>query len=162
MVRLEIRGFFLDRENMPIVVLSDARGQRVLPVWVGPAEASAIIVELEGIRPPEPLTHDLLAGLFLRHGFHLECLQITGSAGAGLLRAQLSYRHRLRRSSLEARVSDGLALAVRLGAPILADETLFSSSSALLSKLGDLGRGLPFLKIPLSHLQHAPARATFN
>jgi len=167
MISLRIRGFLLDRENMPIVVLADETGRLTLPVWIGPAEASAIIVELEGIRPPEPLTHDLLAGMFTRHGCRLVRLEITGQPGVCPYAARLVYRQGLRRHALPARVSDGLALAVRLGAPILAAEELlaaFPGLPGLLASLrqGELSRGLSFLNISAEQAQRTPTRATFN
>jgi hypothetical protein len=162
MVSLKIRGFLLDRDNMPIVMLAEETGQRVLPIWIGPSEASAIIVELERIRPPEPLTHDLLAVLFLRHGLRMERLEIYGRPGGCGCAARIVYRHGLRRCTLETRPSDGLALAVRLGAPILGAEELLSASQfpALLHSLADCSRGLLFLKTPAEG--PAGERVTFN
>jgi len=150
MVALKIRGFLLDRDNMPIVMLAEEAGQRLLPVWVGPSEASAIIVELEKIRPPEPLAHDLLAVLFQRHGLRMERLEIYPRPEDLTYGARIVYRHGLRRCTLETRPSDGLALAVRLGAPILGEEELLSASQipALLHGLAGSLRGVLFLKAP--------------
>ncbi len=163
MVALKIRGFLLDRDNMPIVMLAEEAGRRLLPVWVGPSEASAIIVELEKIRPPEPLAHDLLAVLFQRHGLHMERLELyprpEEECSYG---ARIVYRQGLRRCSLETRPSDGLALAVRLGAPILGAEELLSSSQlpALLHGLAGSRRGVLFLKTPAEGLEGE--RVRFN
>ncbi len=163
MVALKIRGFLLDRDNMPIVMLAEETGQRLLPVWIGPSEASAIIVELEKIRPPEPLAHDLLAVLFQRHGLHMERLELyprpEEECSYG---ARIVYRQGLRRCSLETRPSDGLALAVRLGAPILGAEELLSSSPlpALLHGLAGSPRGVLFLKTPAAGLEGE--RVRFN
>jgi bifunctional DNase/RNase len=160
MVRLKIRGFLLDRDNMPIVILVEESGRRQLPVWVGPSEASAIIVELESIRAPEPLTHDLLAVLFQRHGLRMERLELYGRPEG--CAARVVYRRGLRRRTLETRPSDGLALAVRLAAPILGAEELLSPSRlpALLDGLADSPRGVLFLKTPSAG--PAGARATLN
>ena len=59
MVPLQIKGFFLDREKMPIAVLCDDAGGRVLPVWIGPSEANSIIVRLEKIKTPGPPRRDV-------------------------------------------------------------------------------------------------------
>jgi bifunctional DNase/RNase len=161
MVALKIRGFLLDRDNMPIVMLVEESGQRVLPVWVGPSEASAIIVELESIRSPEPLTHDLLAGLFLQHGLSMERLEIYRQPGSGGCAARVVYRHGLRRYTLETRPSDGLALAVRLGAPILGEEELLAASEFSSILHAAPSRSLLFLRTPAD----GPAggdRVTFN
>ncbi len=123
MVELKIKGFALDEEKMPIVILADGQ-RRVLPIWIGPFEASAIIVELEGITPPRPLTHDLLAMHFLRHGFSMDRLEIYGHSPQDCYRSRIVYHRRMRSFLMEVRPSDGLALAVRLGAPIVALEDL--------------------------------------
>ena len=158
MVALKIRGFLLDQDNMPIVMLAEESGPRLLPLWVGPSEASAIIVELEKIRLPEPLAHDLLANLFLRHGLRMERLEIYGSPEG--YAARIVYRCGLRRRTLQARPSDGLALAVRLGAPILGAEELLSASwmPAFLRDLAD--SPVLFLKTPSA--RPAGQRVSFN
>jgi bifunctional DNase/RNase len=162
MVALKIRGFLLDRDNMPVVMLAEEAGQRLLPVWIGPSEASAIIVELEKIRPPEPLAHDLLAVLFQRHGLHMERLELYPRPEDCSYGARIVYRQGLRRCSLETRPSDGLALAVRLGAPILGAEELLSTSQipALLHGLAGSPRGVLFLKAPAAGPEGE--RARFN
>ncbi|UCF99844.1 MAG: bifunctional nuclease family protein [Spirochaetaceae bacterium] len=146
MVELHIKGFFLDHDRMPVAVLSDAMGQRVLPVWIGPSEASSIIVELEEIKSPRPLAHDILAKYFHRHGFTMDALEIYGQSGEFGYNARIKYHRRLRHFDMEVRPSDGLALAVRLKAPLLAEEHLLSSaeSCTFLSSLQDPCKGLIF------------------
>ncbi|OHD28222.1 MAG: hypothetical protein A2064_07130 [Spirochaetes bacterium GWB1_66_5] len=162
MVALKIRGLLLDRDNMPVVMLAEEAGQRLLPVWVGPSEAGAIIVELEKIRPAEPLAHDLLAVLFLRHGLRMERLEIYPRPQECACGARIVYRHGLRNCTLETRPSDGLALAVRLGAPILGAEELLSTSRlpALLHGIAGSSRGVLFLKTPSAEPE--TQRASFN
>jgi len=147
MVALQVKGFFLDQDKMPVAVLSDKSGHRLLPIWTGPSEASAIIVELQAIRPPQPLAHDLLAGLFQRHGFRMERLEIGDCTDAGGCSASIVYRRGLRRYRLPARASDGLALAVRLGAPILASERLLARAglSSLLPLLSAAASSVLYL-----------------
>src|SRR6266568_4450976 len=60
-VEMKIRGLMMDPvTNMPIVVLKDAQGTAVLPIWVGIYEANAIALEIEKVQTPRPMTHDLL------------------------------------------------------------------------------------------------------
>jgi bifunctional DNase/RNase len=96
-----------------------------MPMPVGPFEASAIILELEGICPPRPLTHDLLAELFKEAGYNLDRVELFGSAGSGA-RARLRYRRGYRRFGKEVRPSDALALALRLHAPIMAEAEMLA------------------------------------
>jgi len=147
MVQLHIKGFFLDPDHMPVAVLSDVSGERILSIWIGPSEASSIIVELEEIKSPRPLAHDLLARYFQRHGFIMDGLEIFGHAGEFGYNARLKYHRRLRHFDMDVRPSDGLALAVRLKAPILAEERLLSAADActFLTSLRDPVSGLIFL-----------------
>jgi bifunctional DNase/RNase len=154
MVELHIKGFFLDSDRMPVAVLSDAAGKRVLPVWIGPSEASSIIVELEEIKSPRPLAHDILAYYFHRHGFTMDALEIYGQAGEFGYNARIKYHRRLRHFDIEVRPSDGLALAVRLKAPVLAEDHLLSSADlcSFFSSLQDPCKGLIFFAPELSNL----------
>lgn len=117
-LELRIRGVSMEKGE-PIVILEDRRTERRLQVKVGPFEASAIILELEGISSPRLLTHDLLAEIFEEGGFNLEGAELFGDSAEGL-RARLSYSKGPRSYEKEVRPSDALALALRLDAPILA------------------------------------------
>jgi hypothetical protein len=143
MIQLQIKGFFLDHDRMPVAVLSDSMGKRILPVWIGPSEASSIIVELEEIKSPRPLAHDILASYFRRHGFIMDSLEIYGHAGESGYSARIKYHRRWRHFDMEVRPSDGLALAVRLKAPILAEEHLLSTADlcSFMSYLRDPCKG---------------------
>jgi bifunctional DNase/RNase len=132
MVLLNIKGFALDPDtDTPIAILKSEIEELVLPIWIGPAEASAIIVELEDIRPPHPLTHDLFTYLFLRHGFKMDRLEIYERSLEGNYLARINYHKLFKHYSLGIRPSDGLALAVRWGAPIYVDEKLLCTPAGL-------------------------------
>ena len=60
-IEMTIKGLMVDPiTNMPIVILKDVQGERVLPIWVGIFEANAIALQVENITTPRPMTHDLL------------------------------------------------------------------------------------------------------
>jgi len=118
---LRVRGIALDdRKGDPIVLLEERRRGLRLGLPVGPFEASAILLELEGITPPRPFAHDLLADLFREAGFILEGVVLSGSPARGG-RARLAYRKGPSRREREVRPADAIALALRLGAPIAAE-----------------------------------------
>jgi len=121
-LELRIRGVYMEDEQ-PIVILEDRVTDRKLMVPVGAFEASAIILEMEGISSPRPLTHDLLAQFFEEGGFTLEEALFFGES-ADDVRARLVYRKGLRRFVKELRPSDALALAMRLGGPLKAESSL--------------------------------------
>src|SRR3982751_5322834 len=60
-IEMTIKGLMIDSiTNMPIIILRDQEGQRILPIWVGVFEANAIALQIENVQTPRPMTHDLL------------------------------------------------------------------------------------------------------
>ncbi len=136
-VPMTVRGIALEREShLPILLLQTMSDSAVLPIPIGPAEASSIIVEIEGVLPPRPLTHDLITEVFNRHHFHALYLELYGQS-LGKHLARLVYAKGLRRRSLELRPSDGVALALRLCVPIFADSSIVEKSAAAISSYDD-------------------------
>lgn len=132
MTELEIKGFALDRNTqMPMAVLKETAGHRLLLMWTGPFETSAIIGALEDIRPPRPLTHDTFSNFFSRHGFQMDRLEIYGQSVGYSYYSRLLYHGPGEAYSMEIRPSDGLALAVRLGAPLFAASNLLRCPESL-------------------------------
>jgi bifunctional DNase/RNase len=72
-IEMAIKGLMVDPiTNMPIIVLREVQGQRVLPIWVGVFEANAIALQIEKVQTPRPMTHDLLKSVIDELGGHLE------------------------------------------------------------------------------------------
>jgi uncharacterized protein len=124
-VELRVRAVRIDGGE-PTAILEEPETGRRLEIPIGPFEASAVILELEGIVPPRPLTHDLLAQVFEEAGFRLEGVELFGEGGA---RARLSYFKGEERAEKEVRPSDALALALRLGAPITAVSSMLGRAA---------------------------------
>ncbi len=115
----------LDRNtNAPVVVLQEKDGQRVLPIWIGPSEASAIAMELAGVKFSRPLTHDLLKQVIVGLGGELRRVLIT-AVKENTYYAELHIYRNGDVVQVDARPSDSIAIALRLKAPI------FSSGSLL-------------------------------
>ncbi len=127
MQTFEIKGIVLERRSrLPLVLLHNIEKNIFLPIHVGPFEASAIIVEMEGVQPPRPLTHDLLAKMFQKHHFTLTAVEIYACVEEKQL-ARIKYRSRLATYEMEVRPSDGIALAIRLNAPIFVTDDVIST-----------------------------------
>ncbi len=127
MVEFTVHGVALDRKSgMPLVVLCSTENQVCVGIQVGPSEASSIIVELEGVQPPRPLTHDLLSELFNRHSFTLEKIEIYETFADRSL-ARIHYSRGFRKYSMETRPSDAIAMAIRLSAAIFIEESCIPS-----------------------------------
>jgi len=128
MIELNVKGIALDpKSGMPIILLSERDGHRLLPIWIGPFEASSIILQMEGVRPPRALTHDILALIFKRHGLEVRRLEIYNATQNNYL-SRVIYRKRFRTFSIEVRPSDGIALALRTGGSIFAEESVLSDN----------------------------------
>ena len=123
--------------NTPMVVLREQEGRhRLLPIMIGSPEASAIHNALEGIVPQRPLTHDLLVNVFAALGAELESVVVT-EVRDHTFYAELHLRTDGGPKVVSSRPSDALALAVRTGTPIYANETLLDE--AALDAPGELG-----------------------
>jgi hypothetical protein len=127
-IELSVAGVALDDVDSPTVLLRAPSADRYIAVPVGAFEASAIIIEIEGLKPPRPLTHDLFAELFSRHGCKFTAFELYARTEEEFL-GRIRYRKGFRSYSMEVRPSDGIALALRLDAPIHASEALFDEAS---------------------------------
>lgn len=115
--------------NTPVVMLrEEAERSRVLPILIGGPEASAIHTALEGITPPRPLTHDLSVTVFQALGATLERVVITEVRDHTFF-AELHFRTATGQTIVSSRPSDAIALAVRSGAPIFAEESLLDEAA---------------------------------
>ena len=140
MLQFTIKGIALDEESkMPIIILQSPETSRVIPLWIGPFEASAIIIEIEEVKPPRPLTHDLLSEFFIKHHYKLKYVYIYDFINDSHI-AKIVYRKGFKSFSLEIRPSDGIALALRLKAPIYVSQKVADraySNPKLIESAGD-------------------------
>jgi uncharacterized protein len=110
--------------NQPIVLLKESAGDRYLPIWIGAVEATAIAFAQQGIVPARPLTHDLLKDVLLAVGANLDAVMIT-ELRDGVYYADLRFGDGI---SVSARPSDAIALAIRAGTVIYADESVLDAA----------------------------------
>jgi len=133
----------LDRTtNTPVVILQEQEGERVLPIWIGPAEASAIAMELAGVKFARPLTHDLLKQVILGLGADLRKVIIT-QVKDNTYYAELHIYRGDAVIQIDARPSDSIAVALRLKAPIFTSESLLGLTSVETGEGGEAGAGGP-------------------
>ena len=127
LVEVSVRGIALDQERKhPVVLLKTEDEDDILPIWIGTAEATAIITALAGRSFARPMTHDLLSIVVDVLGAAVERIEITG------IHAETYFaRIVLKRGEdvfyVDARPSDSIALALRAGATILIDRELFNT-----------------------------------
>jgi bifunctional DNase/RNase len=130
MVRMMVAHLGLDRNsNTPVVVLKEESGERTLPIWIGAPEANAIALELQGVKPERPLSHDLMKLLVTGLGGELRRVVISGLQQNTYVAELLIYRGG-EVFEVDARPSDSIALALRMHAPSYSNEDLLERSAS--------------------------------
>ena len=129
MIPLEVIGVRVEMpSNQPIILLREIDGTRFLPIWVGAVEATAIAFAQQGLEPPRPLTHDLMAQLFDKFDATLVSVHVN-ELRDGVFYSTLQMRDSLANLvQLSARPSDAIALALRTKSNILASADLLDSA----------------------------------
>lgn len=129
MIEVTVGHLGLDRTtNTPVVILREKNGNRVLPIWIGPAEASAIAMEMQGVKPPRPMTHDLLKTIITGLGAELRRVVISALKDKTYF-AELMLQRDDHHYQFDARPSDSIALALRLSAPIFTQDQLLEQTA---------------------------------
>lgn len=113
--------------NQPLILLREVTGDRYLTIWIGAVEATAIAFAQQGVVPPRPLTHDLMANIFEAFDATLEQVRIT-EVNDGVFYAELVFDNGI---EVSARPSDSIALALRTGAPILCSDEVLDLAGVL-------------------------------
>lgn len=136
MLEMLVHGVNLDvMTNQPVIVLKDAEAHRFLPIWIGQFEATAILMEIQGIKPSRPLTHDLLKAV-------IESLEakvvkvVVNDLKEGTFYARVHLIKGSEPFEIDARPSDAIALAVRTKSPIYASEKVIEKAS-IVSETGE-------------------------
>lgn len=142
MIEVRVAHLGLDKtSNTPVVILQEQNGERVLPIWIGPAEASAIAMELAGMKFARPLTHDLLKQVIVGLGADLRKVIIT-RVQDNTYYAELHIYRGDAIINIDARPSDSIAVALRLKAPIFTSEDLLENTTVDTTEhLGEGGQG---------------------
>jgi bifunctional DNase/RNase len=127
-VEMKIRGLMMDPiTNMPIVILKEATGANILPIWVGVYEANAIQLEIEKVVTPRPMTHDLIKSVLLGLQAYVRKIVVTNIKDDTFY-AVIWIEREGQMISIDSRPSDALALALRIDCPIYVDDIVLNSS----------------------------------
>jgi hypothetical protein len=131
LIEMTIKGLMVDPiTNMPIVILKDTQGDRVLPIWVGIFEANAIALQVENIATPRPMTHDLLRNIISDLDGQVDRVVVSDLKDNTFF-AVIHLTVRGERLAVDARPSDAIALALRTRAPILVEETVIDNAKTV-------------------------------
>jgi bifunctional DNase/RNase len=134
MIEVTVSGLGINgSSNSPVVILKEKNGSRVLPIWIGHNEASAIAMELAGVKFKRPLTHDLLKMLLVSLNATLMKVVIS-ELKENTYYAHLYLKHGNNSVSIDARPSDSIALALRMKAPVFTVDSLLTDTPIEVSK----------------------------
>jgi bifunctional DNase/RNase len=132
MVEVVLRAVRVDvGSSTPILLLEEVHGERVLPIFIGQPEAAAIGYALQNVATPRPMTHDLMGeiiGVLGGRVFAVEIQSLVGSTYYGAVRLVSPSGE----VTVSARPSDAIALALRVGAPILVNDELMAAEGHVL------------------------------
>jgi bifunctional DNase/RNase len=141
-IEMTIKGLMVDPiTNMPIIILRDKEGQRVLPIWVGVFEANAIALQIENVTTPRPMTHDLLKNVISDLRGRIEKI-VVSDLKENTFYALIYLNVGGELMAVDARPSDAIALALRARAPIFVEETVIDHAKTvdLVPEKGDAER----------------------
>ena len=117
--------------QQPIVLLQEREGERYLPIWIGTSEAAAIAYSLQGVITPRPMTHDLMKNVLEELGIRMDRIVIT-ELRDGTFYAVIKLSLNGSSYEISSRPSDAIALAVRAGVPIFANEEVLTEASIVI------------------------------
>jgi uncharacterized protein len=130
-IEMTVKGLTIDPiTNMPVIVLRDEQGQRVLPIWVGLPEANAIALQIENVQTPRPMTHDLLKNVISDLNAEVERIVVC-ELKENTFYAMIYLQIGGRRTAVDARPSDAIALALRAHAKIFVEHTVIESARSV-------------------------------
>ncbi len=130
MIEMKVMGIALDtRTGSPIVVLHDKDNRKALPIWIGSAEASAIIRKIENLNVARPMTHDLIIDLIEKTGYELDRVEINDVEKETYFATLFLKGDDDKFIEIDSRPSDAIAVAIRVDAPIFVTANVLSSGS---------------------------------
>jgi len=128
-LQLKVHQVVVDPTSMqPVVFLADLSQERAMPIWIGPCEADAINGEMQGIKHPRPLTHDLLVRVIQKTNGKIQRVVITHRK-ENIYYATIVMQSGSSVVEIDARPSDSIVVALKSGAPLFVSKTLFSEAA---------------------------------
>jgi bifunctional DNase/RNase len=130
-IEMTVKGLMIDPiTNMPIIVLRDGDGQRILPIWVGVFEANAIALQIENVTTPRPMTHDLLRNVISDLKADITKI-VVSDLKENTFYALIHLTVAGESMAIDARPSDAIALALRARAPIFVEDRVIDHAKTL-------------------------------
>ena len=135
MLEMKVMGIAIDTASgSPIIVLNDKENRKALPIWIGSAEASAIIRKIENIKVLRPMTHDLIIDIIEKTGYSVDRIEISDVEKETYFSNIFLKNENGEEVAIDSRPSDAIAVAIRADAPtfvsakVLADDSVSCNS----------------------------------
>ena len=129
MIEMKVMGIAIDTASgSPIIVLNDKENRKALPIWIGSAEASAIIRKIENIKVLRPMTHDLIIDVVEKTGYHVSRVEIN-DVEEDTYYSTIYLSNEENEVTIDARPSDAIAVAIRVDAPIYVSAKVLADGS---------------------------------
>jgi len=131
-IEMRIKGLVIDPiSKMPIVVLEEIEGDRMLPIWIGVFEANAISLKMENIPTPRPLTHDLIKNVLQKLDASIEKIVVSGILDNTFYAYIYCRCNKGKIIKIDSRPSDAIALSLHMEAPIYVEEKIVEKAPSL-------------------------------
>ncbi len=125
MIQMEVGGLGFDPRNLsPLVLLKDSEEMNFLPIWIGIFEAASIAMEMQGLKPPRPMTHDLIRSIIEKLNVKVQRIVINDVKDGTFYSVLEVAKENGEKLSIDSRPSDAIAIAIRLHVPIFVSEVV--------------------------------------
>ena len=130
MIEMKVMGIAIDTASgSPIIVLNDIDNRKALPIWIGSAEASAIIRKIENIKVLRPMTHDLIIDIVEKTGYVVNRVEINDVENETYYSTIYLLNDEGKEITIDSRPSDAVAVAIRVDAPIFVSAKVLADGS---------------------------------
>lgn len=130
MIEMKVMGIAIDTASgSPIIVLNDKDNRKALPIWIGSAEASAIIRKIENIKVLRPMTHDLIIDIIEKTGYSVDRVEINDVEKETYFSTIYLTNEDGKEVTIDSRPSDAIAVAIRVNAPIFVSAKVLADGS---------------------------------
>ena len=130
MIEMKVMGIAIDTASgSPIIVLNDKENRKALPIWIGSAEASAIIRKIENIKVVRPMTHDLIIDVIEKTGYEVDRVEINDVEKDTYFSTIFLVNEDGKVVTIDSRPSDAIAIAIRVDAPIFVSAKVLADGS---------------------------------
>lgn len=130
MIEMKVMGIAIDTASgSPIIVLNDLDNRKALPIWIGSAEASAIIRKIENIKVIRPMTHDLIIDIIEKTGYSVDRVEINDVEKDTYYSTIYLINDENKEITIDSRPSDAIAVAIRVEAPIFVSAKVLADGS---------------------------------